>query len=99
MSVGTPYCQKYSLWFLLLEEAFVQALEALSMTSLILCHFMNSVVDSIEVQLFRTLCNAHLVGIGARFCSHSFLKVGLCVPNHITNSSANFAACSASSQA
>ena len=27
MSVGTPYCQKYSLWFLLLEEAFVQALE------------------------------------------------------------------------
>ena len=61
MSVGTPYCQKYSLWFLLLEEAFVQALEALSMTSLILCHFMNSVMDSIQIQCFGTCSDTLLV--------------------------------------
>ena len=45
----------------LLEVAVEETLEALAVASLILSHLMNSVVDSIEVQLFRTLGNTILV--------------------------------------
>ena len=36
---------------LLFEIAVIQALEALTVASLILTHLMNSVMDSVEVQL------------------------------------------------
>ena len=44
---------------------------------------MNSIVDSIEVQLFSTLSNASLVGTSTALCVHTFLQVCFSVPNHV----------------
>ena len=47
----------------LTEVAVVETFEATAVTSLILSHLVNCVVDSVEVLFFCILGNAHLVGM------------------------------------
>ena len=68
---------------LFLEVAVEKTLKALAVTSLVLCHLVNGVVDSIEVKSLCTLCNAELVGTCTRLSHHALLKVGLSVPNNV----------------
>ena len=50
------------------------------MTSLILAHLMNSIMDSIEVLLLSQSCDPHLVLARSLLSKHSLLNVSLCVP-------------------
>ena len=78
-----PLCCHVDAVALLLEEAVVQACEALSVTGLVACHLVNGVVDGIQVLGLSQLGNAGLVLTGTSLGSHAFLKVGLGVPNHL----------------
>ena len=69
---------------LLLEEAVVQAGEALSVTGLVAGHLVNGVVDGIEVLGLGELGDAELVLTCASLGCHAFLKVGLGIPNYLT---------------
>ena len=53
------------------------------MASFILCHFVNGVVDSIEIELLSAAGNAHLVFVGTGFSRHTLFEVGLGVPNAV----------------
>lgn len=57
-----PVSELVEYGLLLLEVAVVEALEALTVTSFVLSHFVNSVVDGVEVEFFSTFCDAHFVG-------------------------------------
>ncbi len=61
----------------------VETLEALSVASLVLGHFMYGVVDGVEVEFLGALGDAHLVGVGTGFCSHALFEVGLGVPHYV----------------
>ena len=67
-------------FILLLEVAVVETLEAATVASLILCHLVNCVVDSIVVVLLCKCCDAHLVCTSAALSVHTLLEVGLCIP-------------------
>ncbi len=69
---------------LFLEEAVVKALETLTVTCFILSHFMNGVMDSVEVKFLGAACYAHLVFVGTCLGSHTLLKVGLGIPDYLT---------------
>lgn len=43
------------------------------MTSFVTSHFMNSIMDSIEVQLLSTLSDTGLVSASTAFSVHTFL--------------------------
>ena len=60
------------------------------MTGLVLCHLMDGVVDGVEVELFCTSGNTHLVLVGAGLGCHTLLKVGLGVPYHIAKELGEF---------
>ena len=66
------------------EITLEQTCEATAMTSLILGHFMNSVMDGIKIRLLGIGSDAHLVGIGTGFGHHAFFKVGLGVPHAVS---------------
>jgi len=51
-------------------------------TSLVLSHLVNGVVDSVEIELFSTLSDAELVLSSTSLSQHSLLYVGLRVPNN-----------------
>lgn len=63
-----------------LEETVVQTFESLTVTSFVFCHFVNGVVDGVEIQFLGTTCYAHLVGICACFGCHALFEVGLGIP-------------------
>ena len=46
---------------LFLEVTVVQTFKAFTVTSFVFCHFMNSVMDSIQIQSFCTSGNTFLV--------------------------------------
>ena len=69
---------------LLLEISVIQSLETFTVTSLVLRHFVNCIVNSIEVKLFRTFSNSEFIGTCTRLSIHTFFEVGLCVPNNVT---------------
>ena len=70
---------------LLFEIAVIQALEALTVASLILTHLMNSVMDSVEVQLLSQRSDTLLILACTSLSLHTLLQVGLCVPNNLTD--------------
>ena len=69
---------------LFLEETFVETFKTLTVTGFVFSHFVNGVVDGIEVELFCTGSNAHFVFVCACFGSHAFFKVGLGVPHAVS---------------
>ena len=50
------------------------------MTSLVLCHFVNGVVDSIETGSLGVLGDAELVLAGTSLSSCALLQIRLCIP-------------------
>ena len=70
---------------LLFEIAVIQALEALTVASLILTHLMNSVMDSVKVQLLSQRSDTLLILACTSLSLHTLLQVGLCVPNNLTD--------------
>ena len=69
---------------LLLEEAVVQAGEALAMTGLVAGHLVDGVMDGVKVLRLGEFGDAELVLAGACLGGHAFLKVGLGVPYDLT---------------
>ena len=65
------------LGLLVAEITVVETLEALAVTSLVFCHLVNGVVDSVEVLSLGILGDTHLVGVATGLCVHSLLQVGL----------------------
>ena len=47
------------------------------MTSFVFCHFMNGVMDSVEVELFSEGCDFFLACASALFSSSTHFEVGL----------------------
>ena len=54
------------------------------MTGFVAGHFVNRVVDSVEVEFLGTLSNAGLVFASTCFSVHALFEVGLGVPNAVT---------------
>ena len=75
---------------LFLEISVVQTFKTSSMTSFVTSHFMNSVVDSIQVQFFSTLSDTSLVSASTAFSIHAFFQVGFGIPNTITQQFCEF---------
>ena len=76
----------YNILSLLFSEiALQQAQEALAMASFVLCHFVNSVVDGIQIGSLGSLGNVQFASSGATFSLGTLLQVGLGVPYHVTN--------------
>ena len=69
----------------LLEVTLEEAFEAASVACLVLCHFVNSVVDSVETFCLGTLSDFHLAIAGTAFCLSTLLEVGLGVPYAVAN--------------
>ena len=69
---------------LFLEIPVVKTLETCTVASFILCHLVNSVVDSVVVQLFCLGSDGKFTLAGAAFSLDSLLEVCLGVPNHVT---------------
>lgn len=69
---------------LLLEVTVEQAFEAAAVASFVASHFMNCIVDSIQVQFLSTLSNTGLVSASTAFSVHTLFEVGLRIPNHVT---------------
>ena len=74
----------------LLEEAVVQAGEALAVASLVTGHLMNGVVDGVQVLGLGQLGDAELVLAGASLGGHTLLEVGLGVPNYLAQQLGKF---------
>ena len=68
---------------LLLEIAVVETFEAATVASFVACHFMNGVVDGIEVEFLGALGDAGFVFAGTGFSVHALFEVGLGVPNAV----------------
>ena len=62
----------------LLEVPVVQSFECLSVSCLITCHFMNGVMDSVEIRSLSALRKIGLAGGSAVLSLNSHLKVLLC---------------------
>ena len=54
------------------------------MTSLILCHLVNSIMDRIKVGSLGSLCYIHLTCTCTTFCLGTLLQICLSIPNNIT---------------
>ena len=72
------------------EVAAVEALEALAVASFVLSHFVNGVVDGVEVELFGAFSDAHLVGVCTGFSGHTFFEVGFGVPHAVAEEFSEF---------
>ena len=70
--------------FQLLEVSVEESLESCSVTSLVLAHLMDCVMDFIEVLLLCKLCDAELVLTCALLCENSLLNVCVCIPYALT---------------
>ena len=70
--------------FLIAEITVEESLETAAVTGFVLGHFVNGVVDCIEVGSLGVLGDAHLVGVGTGLGVHTLLEVGLGVPNDVT---------------
>lgn len=70
---------------LFLEIAVEQAFESATVASLVTCHFVYGVVDSVEVVLLSQTGDAGFVLASTAFSHHAFLKVGLGIPYHFAN--------------
>ena len=82
---GCGFHKHFSIPCLLVAEvAGVEAGEAAAVASLVLGHFVNGVVDGVEVSLLGVGGDAHLVGVGAGFSHHALVEVGLGVPHAVT---------------
>ena len=68
---------------LLTEVAAEEAFKAAAVTGFVLSHFMNGVMDSVEVELLGTGCDTHLVGTCAGLGVHALFEIGLGVPHHV----------------
>ena len=53
------------------------------MTSLILCHLVNSIMDRIKVGSLGSLCYIHLTCTCTTFCLGTLLQISLGVPDNI----------------
>ena len=85
---------------LLAEVAVQQTLEGLAVAGFVAGHFMDGVVDGVEVQLLGLLGQIHLAGTGTALGVNAHLQVLLgAVGQDLASSSANLEACSASSKA
>ena len=51
------------------------------MTGLILCHFMNGIMDSVETCSLSVLSNAELIFASTSLSSSTLLQIGLSIPN------------------
>ena len=69
---------------LLLEVAVVQPLEAGAVACFVASHLVNGVVNRVKVEFLGALGDLQLVLASAGFGEHTFLKVGLGVPNNLT---------------
>ena len=68
---------------LFLEITVEEAFEALAMTSLVLGHLVNGVVDGIPALGLGVLGNAELILAGTSLSIHALLEVGLGVPDYV----------------
>ena len=62
------------------EIAVVEPLEAAAMASFVLSHFVNGIVDGIEISLLGVGSDTHLVLVGTGFGQHALVEVGLGIP-------------------
>jgi len=69
---------------LLAEIALQQSGEACTMASFVLCHFVNGVVNGVEAGSLGVLGDAELVLAGTCLSGSTLFKVGLRVPNALT---------------
>ena len=76
--------------FLVTEIALVKAVEAATVTCLVLSHLMHGVVDGVEVLFLGVLGDTHLVGVGTGLGVHTLLKVGLRIPYHVAEKFGEF---------
>ena len=60
---------------LFFEIAVVETLEALAVACFVFCHFVNGVMDCVEVELFGTTGDADLVCVCACFGCHALFEV------------------------
>ena len=68
----------------LLKIALQQSGEASTMTSLVLSHLMNGVVDSVEASYLRVLGDTELILASTSLCGSTLLQIRLGVPNALT---------------
>ena len=66
--------------FLLSKVSLQQSCEACTMTRLVLCHLVNSIVDSIETSSLGVLGNTELILASTCLSSSTLLQVGLGIP-------------------
>ena len=69
---------------LLSKVSLQQSCKACTVTSLVLGHLMNGVVDSVETSSLGILGNTELVLAGTSLGSSALLQVGLGIPNNLT---------------
>ena len=62
-----------------------EAGERRAVTGFVLSHFMNRIVDGVEVELFCDFGDVHLAFASAFLGEHTLLDIGLCVPNHFAD--------------
>lgn len=83
---ATPQIQSLLVAEVTLEEAF----EATAVTSFVAGHFMNSVVNGIEIQLFGAFGYAGLVLARTAFGVHALLQIRFGVPHDIAQQFGKF---------
>ena len=57
------------------EISLQQSCEARAVSSFVLCHFMDSIVDRVEVGCLRALCKVELTGAGACLSFYAQLEI------------------------
>lgn len=77
-------------WELLFEEAVVETLEALTMASFVFGHFVDGVVNGVEVFGFGVSGDAHFIFVGTGFSGHALFEVGLGVPDAVAEEFSKF---------
>lgn len=86
------FCGNYLEKRLLFEITVVEALESFTVTCLVLSHLVDCVVDGVEVAFLGVACDAHFVFAGSAFGDHTFLEVGLGVPDDFSEEFGEFGA-------
>ena len=69
----------------LLEITLEETFKAASVACFVFCHFVNSVVDSIQTFSLGALGDFHLAVAGTAFCFCTLFEVGLGVPYAVAN--------------
>ncbi len=80
MSPIFVYCKL----LLISEVALIKPLKPATMASLILCHLMHCVMNSVKILSLCIACDTHLILVGTSLCVHTLLKVGLGIPYHLS---------------